>query len=289
MEYIAQICDSAGNLGKELTEEFSIMNIPFYITFDGKKYYRHNVDISDNEFLKFMENNPKKIPKTAAPNINDWYEKYDEAYKNGKKNMIVTTISPKLSGSFQNASVAKNQFEENHKDSQIEIINTQSCTCGQAALEIGIAQMIKKNLDFTVIKNKAYDALKTMSTLFSVKTLLYMKEGGRIGGATAFLGNFMNIKPIAEFSDGEVKAVKMARGRKSSIEKMSDIAVSRIKNVKNTIICTRNALCTEDEEYMIKFIKNKIGDIKIYSGTLGAVIGAHSGPGAIGVGFVEII
>ncbi|UYO99537.1 DegV family protein [Oceanotoga sp. DSM 15011] len=284
---IGQICDSASNLPDNLVKEFGILKIPFYITFDDVNFYRHNIDISDEEFFKRMEKNPKKIPKTAAPNINDWYERYEKSYKNGNKDIIVTTISPQLSGSFQNANIAKKQFLEKYKDSNIEVINSKSCTCGQAALEISIAKMIKNNFKYETVVKKAKETLNTMNTLFSVKTLKYMKEGGRIGGATAFLGKIINIKPIAEFVEGEVKAVKAVRGRKNSLNTMTKIALSRIKEPKNLIICTREALCKNDENYIIELLKESFDDIKIYSGTLGAVIGAHSGPGSIGIGFVE--
>ncbi len=81
----------------------------------------------------------------------------------------------------------------------------------------------------------------------------------------------------------------IARSRRKSLEEMVNIISDRIKDPKKVIISTRNAMCKEDEEYMIEKLKEKLNyEGEIYSGTLGAVIGAHSGPGAIGIGFTEL-
>jgi DegV family protein with EDD domain len=116
-----------------------------------------------------------------------------------------------------------------------------------------------------------------------------MKAGGRIGGATEFVGTLLKIKPISEFVDGVVKPIKAVRTRRKSLDKMVDIIADRIKNPKKVIISTRSAMFKEDEDYMIEKLREKLNyEGEIYSGMLGAVIGAHSGPGAIGIGFTEL-
>jgi len=290
MYKIAQIVDAASNLPTEILDKYNIVKIPFYITFDGKEYLVQGKDISDEEFYKKMAENPDKAPKTAAPNPEDWFNAFKEKYDKGFKEIIVTTISSELSASYQNAYIAKNDFTEKYQDSKITLIDTRTCTCGQAALEIKIAQIIKSGKKyFEEISKIAKESIKKTSTIFTVKTLKYMKAGGRIGGATQFVGTLLNIKPIMEFVNGVVKPIKAVRSRRKSLEEMVNIISDRIKDPKKAIICTRNAMCKEDEEYMIEKLKEKLNyEGEIYSGTLGAVIGAHSGPGAIGIGFTEL-
>jgi DegV family protein with EDD domain len=237
-----------------------------------------------------MSENPDSVPKTAAPNSEDWFNAFKEKYDEGYKKFIVTTISNELSASYQNAYIAKNDFIKKYEDSDITLIDSRTCTCGQAALEIKIAEMIKnEKKSFEEISEIAKSSVEKTTTIFSVKTLKYMKAGGRIGGATEFVGTLLKIKPISEFVDGVVKPIKAVRTRRKSLDKMVDIIADRIKNPKKVIISTRSAMFKEDEDYMIEKLREKLNyEDEIYSGMLGAVIGAHSGPGAIGIGFTEL-
>ena len=116
-----------------------------------------------------------------------------------------------------------------------------------------------------------------------------MKAGGRIGGATAFLGKLINIKPLCEFIDGEVHPIKAIIGRKKSLKTMIDVAISRIADINKMIIIVQNAECREDADYMCSYLREKTNNSsQIYSSNLGITVGAHSGPGAIGIGFVEL-
>lgn len=290
MKNIAQIVDSASNLPKEILEKYNIVKIPFYIIFDGENYLVQGKDITDEEFYNRMSENPDSVPKTAAPNSEDWFNAFKEKYDEGYKKFIVTTISNELSASYQNAYIAKNDFIKKYEDSDITLIDSRTCTCGQAALEIKIAEMIKnEKKSFEEISEIAKSSVEKTTTIFSVKTLKYMKAGGRIGGATEFVGTLLKIKPISEFVDGVVKPIKAVRTRRKSLDKMVDIIADRIKNPKKVIISTRSAMFKEDEDYMVEKLREKLNyEGEIYSGMLGAVIGAHSGPGAIGIGFTEL-
>ncbi|MBW7571986.1 DegV family protein [Caproiciproducens faecalis] len=285
---ICQIVDSSGNLPRKFIEENNISEIPFYFKFDKPNYYRENVDYKITEFYNHMEQYPNEIPKTSAPNIYDWLTVFEEQYARGIKNYIVTTISSKLSSSFQTAILAKQIFEEKNTDIQMKVISSNTCACGQAALEIGIAKMIASGRDFVDIVETISKMVTSVSTLFAVNSLKYMKSGGRIGGATVFLGKLIDIKPVCEFVDGVVRPIKAVRGRKNSLKTMVDVAVSRMIDINKMIIIIQNAECQEDASYII----NYLGELTNYTGQifksdLGIIVGAHSGPGAIGIGFVE--
>ncbi len=288
MDKICIVADSGGYLPKDILTKYDISLVPFYITLDGEKYLVQGKDITDKELYKKMEADPNIFPKTSAPNPEDWYNVLLEKYQKGYKNILITTMSSDLSASYNNASLAKTSFLEDYPDCDVKVFDTRTCTCGQSAMEIKLAQLIEKGKHtFEQLYEAAKNLIAKTHTIFSVKTLKYMEAGGRIGGAAKFLGVMLKINPISEFVDGVVKPIKMSRTRKKALDAMVDIAVKRIKDPKKTIICTRSALYEEDQEYLIKNLKEKLDyKGKIYRGTLEAVIGAHSGPGAIGVGFV---
>lgn len=285
---ICQIVDSSGSLPRDIIKQYNISEVPFYFKFDNTKYYRENVDYEKSEFYKHMEEYPSDVPKTSAPNIYDWLTVFEEQYSKGVKKYIVTTISSKLSSSFQTAISAKEIFEERNNDAHIEVISSNTCACGQAALEIGIAKMIDSEMDLGDIVETIHKMLKNISTLFVVNSLTYMKAGGRIGGATAFVGKLINIKPVCEFMDGVVHPIKAIRGRKKSLRTMIDVTISRIIDINKMIIIIQNAEFQEDANYMCDYLREKTNySGQIFISNLGIIVGAHSGPGAIGIGFVE--
>lgn len=285
---ICQIVDSSGSLPRDFIEQYNIREVPFYFKFDNANYYRENVDYEVTEFYKHMEEYPDEVPKTSAPNIHDWLTVFEEQYNRGARMYIVTTISSKLSSSFQTAISAKKIFEERNNDVHIEVMSSNTCACGQAALEIGIAKMIDRDRDFGAIVETIQKMVTNISTLFVVNSLTYMKAGGRIGGATAFLGKLINIKPVCEFRDGVVHPIKAIRGRKKSLTTMIDAAVSRISDINKMIIIIQSAECQEDEDYICDYLKRKVNyGGQIFNSNLGVIVGAHSGPGTIGIGFVE--
>jgi DegV family protein with EDD domain len=288
IEKIAQLVDSAGNLPREILTKYQIREVPFYYSFDRNTYFRENIDQDTLDFYRHMQQHPDQVPLTAAPNVNDWTKAFEEAYRQGYRKMIVTTISSGLSASFQNASMARDLYLSLIKDVEIELMTSTSCTCGQAAMEIKIAQMINEaQLSWQDICVRAKASINGLTTLFTVKSLVYMKAGGRIGGATAFMGKLINIKPICEFVNGAVRPVKAVRGSKKALLTMVDECCLRIKQVSNPVICIQNALCEEDESFIIDYLRSMLDyDGPIYRGMLGAVVGAHSGPGSIGIGYV---
>ncbi len=285
---ICQVVDSSGNLPREFIEQYNIIEVPFYFTFDNTNYYCENANYKITEFYKHMAEYPDEVPKTSAPNILDWLTVFEEQYAGGAKKYIVTTISPKLSSSFQTAISAKKIFEERNKDVEIKVISSDTCACGQAALEIGIAKMIDSGIEYVDIVEIIHKMVSNISTLFVVNSLTYMKAGGRIGGAAAFLGKLINIKPLCEFIDGMVHPIKAIRGRKNSLKTMIDVAVSRIIDINKMIIIIQHAECQEDADYICNYLKEKEDySGHVFNSGLGIIVGAHSGPGTIGIGFVE--
>ena len=285
---ICQIVDSSGSLPGDFIKEHKIQEVPFYFKFENTDYYKENENYDTQDFYKHMEEYPDDIPKTAAPNPHDWVKVFEEQYGNGFRNFIVTTISSKLSGSFQSAISAKTQFQDKYSDINIEVIDSHTCATGKGAFEIWIAKMIDNNREYEDILKRVYKKIPHINSLFVLNTLDYMRAGGRIGGATAFIGKVMNIKPVCEFIDGEVHVIKPSIGRRKSLMTMIDVVVSRIADINKAIITIQNAVSEKDAEYMKKYLERKTKKkIEVFGSTLGITVGAHSGPGAIGIGFIE--
>ncbi|MEN6327293.1 MAG: DegV family protein [Syntrophomonas sp.] len=285
---IAQIVDSAGSIPREIIDRYHIGEVAFHIYF-GQQEYRENIDISSQDFYEHMKQQPDQIPKTSAPGVSEWTEAFEQKYHDGYKDIIVTTIAQPLSASFQSAAIAAHAFVETYPDVNVQIVDAHTCACGQEALEIKIAGLIEPGLlDLNELVKRVKELIPRVVSLFSVNELTYMRAGGRIGGATAFLGKLINIKPVCEFVDGVVKPIKAMRSRTKALSIMVDEAVKRIKRTEEAVICVQHALCEENAEFLIAQLREKLDfGGPIYQSPVGAVVGAHSGPGAIGIGIVE--
>ncbi|HOQ10297.1 MAG TPA: DegV family protein [Syntrophomonadaceae bacterium] len=284
---IAQIVDSAGSIPRDILDRYRIKEVAFNILL-GDQQYKENITITGEELYERMIKQPQLIPKTAVPAVLDWIRAFKEKYEEGYRHFIVTTIAEPLSASLQSANMAARQFLQAHPEAKIYVLSSNTCACGQAALEIKIAQLIEQGqLSAEQLLKQVKEYLPRIISLFSVNELTYMHAGGRIGGATAFLGKLINIKPVCEFVDGIVQPIKPVRCRSKALITMADEAVKRVKHAEDKIICVQHALCPQDADFLITQLREKLNYTQpIYLSSVGAVVGAHSGPGAIGIGIV---
>ncbi|HZK43764.1 MAG TPA: DegV family protein [Syntrophomonadaceae bacterium] len=284
----ALIVDSAGSIPRDLLTKYNISEVAFHITF-GIEEYRENRTITSQEFYERMLKNPNQVPKTSVPGALEWIKAFAHRYNEGYKDLIVTTIAKPLSASIQSATMAADEFTGKHPDINIHIIDSNTCAGGQAALEIKIAKLINQGeLSAVEIVQRIKDFLPQVISLFSVNELTYMHAGGRIGGATAFLGKLIKIKPVCEFIDGVVHTIKPVRCRNKALQLLIDESVRRFDHAKDAVICVQHAFCQEDADFLISELKKKLNyHDHIYQGQVGAVVGAHSGPGAIGIGIAQ--
>lgn len=287
---ICLIVDSSSSLPRETLEQYGIGEVPFYYRFSGTEYQREHAGSGTDEFYGHMERDPRDIPKTAAPNIEDWGRTMETWYEKGARQFIIMTIASALSASLMSADQAGKQMEERHPDVQVVAFDSMTCACGLESFEIAVAEMIEAGWPFEKIVETAKSMTKAgvVTSLFTVRELTYMRAGGRIGGAAAMMGRLTGIKPVCEFIDGVVHMVKPIPGRRRSLKYMVDTAVSRMTDIEHQIISVQHALFPEDADFIVKYFHEKIGFPKrVHVSNLGIVVGTHSGPGAIGIGFVR--
>jgi DegV family protein with EDD domain len=282
------VVDSSSSLPHSAIERYGICEIPFYYKFGSGDYLRENVDGSTDDFYRHMENDPSDLPHTAAPNIYDWLNVIEERYAQGMRRFILMTISSALSSSYQTASSAKQMMEERHTDVKVEAVNANTCACGLAAFELAVAKLVDAGRPYEEIVSAITAMKDKVVSLFSVRDLTYMRAGGRIGGATAFIGQLVCIKPVCAFVGGVVKPVRAVPGRKKALKFMVDHAISKMEDPMSQVISVQNAMFPEDAQYILDYFRSRTGySGEIFSSDLGIVVGSHSGPGAIGIGFVR--
>lgn len=275
-EKIALITDSTCDLSGDLMEELSINFFPLKIIYkDGQ--YLDRIDINPEDVYQRFE---EEIPTTSMPGPAEMKEKYYDLKEKGFSHIIAIHISGGLSST---ASIAK-MVAEQIDDLTIEVIDSKLLSMGLGRLVLYARKLIDEdNYDFNEIVEKTREKINDIELYFIVKTLKYLKEGGRIGKVRGMIGEFLNIKPIISIDeDGQYYTVDKARSRKNSIEKLYKI----VENSINKGMCYVDVLHADAEREAKELLNRlqKFDNVKdMILGEISPAMIVHAGPGLIGV------
>lgn len=276
------LVDSAADISQAEAKELGISLIPLKVYFGEEEYY-DGVDLLPDQFFnKLIESDV--LPKTSQITPFRFEEEYDILTKDGDE-LVVITLSSKLSGTYQSAV----QAAEGYKD-KVFVVDSQNATIGERLVveyAIRLANEGKSASEIADILNKSKKKVKLLALL---NTLEYLKKGGRISSAVAFAGELISLKPVVSIIDGEVKLVGKALGSKRGnnllttlVEKTSGIDFSMPFGVVKS--GTDNTLLNKYVKDSAHLWQNDAYSVPAHD--IGSTIGTHVGPGAIGVAFFE--
>jgi len=278
---IQLITDSTSYIPDHIVQAHNIAIVPLSSNFNDESF----LDIP-SQFTSFYEKlrSVDYIPKSSQPSVSDIYEAFERAVKKGDQ-VIGTFLSSKMSGTYSTACMIKEQLLEAYPEAQIQIIDSAS-NCMQLGLcVLAGAKAIKEGKSFEVVLTIIEATKGKTRFIFSPDTLEYLRRGGRIGTAGAFMGQLLQVKPILTVCDGETTSLDKVRTRKKSIQYLTDTFLKDIqkRGLENVVIHHIEAL--GEAEKLKKSLEDKceLENIEIVS--IGPVIGTHVGPGAIGIAY----
>ena len=280
MSKIKILTDSASDITLEQAKEFDIGFIPICLTFDGEKVLEDKYDIGTEEFYKRLREKGD-IPKTTQITPGKFSEVFS-GYAKDYDELIVFLIGSNTSGTFQNAFNAKAEVEE-ETNLKIHLVDTQLLSMGYGYPVIRAAQMVKEGLSSEEIIAKCEAMIKSCYTLFAVETLDFLKKGGRIKTATAIIGGMLDIRPILMVTDGLVHAIEKVKGEKKVFPKFMELLAPKVAEMKNPKIIILDSDVPEKAEKLKAMVKEKLDLDVTMTGPVGVIIGAHAGPGVLGI------
>ena len=276
------LTDSASDISEKEAKELGIIMLPMEITF-GDEEYLDGVNLLPNQFYeKLIESTT--LPKTSQINSFRFNEAFEEHTKNGDE-IIAIILSSKLSGTYNSAVKASEKFKN-----QVFVIDSLSAALGERLLVQYALRLIKEGKSAQEVVDLIEKNKSKLCILAKIDTLEFLKKGGRISSAVAFAGKLLSIKPVVGLVKGEVKMLGKAMGSKNS------------QNLLNKIIEEKGGIDFSmpyatlwsglDNTALKKYIKdsshlwtNDTDNIPMY--ILGATIGTHIGPGAVGFAFFQ--
>ena len=270
------IIDSTTNVKKELMGQFGV--VPLTVHF-GDKEYVDGVTINHIEFYKKLENE-NILPTTSQPTPDAFENAFRTAVNDGCK-VVAITVASKLSGTYQSACIAAEEFGDD-----VIVVDSESVAIGAGILAetaLGLAKQGKSATEIADILNEEKKKIKIFAVL---DTLEYLKKGGRVNAAVAIAGGMLNIKPVAAIEKGEIKMAGKARGNK-----LGNAVMLQQINGTGGIDFSKPFLLgyTGTEDLLLKeFIaenRSYFNGNTIHQSFVGSVVGTHAGPGAIAVAY----
>ncbi len=281
MEKIRIITDSASDISQNTYGQITIL--PMTISF-GSEEYQDGVNLTVKEFYeKLIESD--QLPTTSLVSPVAFEEAFKKAVENGEK-VIAITMSSKLSGTYQSAMIAAENYSDN-----VFVIDSKSVAMGEQILVLRALQLIESGKSFNEIAAELEKEKENIHLIAVLDTLEYLKKGGRISKTAAFVGGALSIKPVAAIKDGVIEVIGKARGSKNG----NNFLIKEIESTSG--INFKKPLCLGYSGLSDSLLQKYIEDSKaIWQGNtdslrvapIGATIGTHVGPGAIAVAFFAV-
>ena len=275
------IIDSASDVLPNECKKLGAVHVPLTVRF-GDKEFADAVDLSHKKFYKMLTSGKEAHPTTSQVTPAAWEEAMEEIVANGDT-AVVITLSSKLSGTYQSACIAADDYE-----GKVFVVDSMSATIGERLLlQYGI-RLANEGLDAATIAEKLNEVKGKIRIFARLDTLEYLKKGGRIGAATAVVGTMLNIKPIIAVQDGVVANIAKARGAKMADKQLRDLVAKSGGIDFSKPMCTAYSGLEDDN---LKTFLAESSDMLCGSeapiATVGCVIGTHVGPGAVAIGYFE--
>ena len=260
--------------------DYDIRTIRIKIDMGDHVFKDDGTEIKADEFYKAMEEDKHLVPKTSQPSLGELIEFFEGIADEGYEEVIVTTISSKLSGTYNGICQAKEMLAD-----RINIIpfDTKTVCFNEGYFALNAAKMIKEGVDTKDILAKLEYLKSHVSIFFAVDSLECLVKNGRLSGAAGLIGKYLKIKPILRVEpDGTIQAIEKIRTTKKALEEVGNYLLEYTKghDYEAFIVYTG----TELKEFLVNTLKEKFNIEGLAEYPCSPVVGCHVGPNAIGLG-----
>jgi DegV family protein with EDD domain len=279
----AVVCDTTCYLPTDLLAERGIKEISLYVAVDGQQ--EREVEIADfDEFYERLRASESGAT-TSQPSIGDFLSVYEPLLAEGRE-VVSIHISAGISGTFEAAGQARERLiEEDKGGERLHLLDSRSAAGGMGLCALGAASAARAGADAAGTIARAEEAREDLKMWFAIDTLEYLRRGGRIGGARAWIGSALKIKPILTLEE-EITPVERVRTRARSLERLRGYMRQRHESGADGWV-VQYIQDKETADVMVEDCYEIFGCEPAFISEVGPVLGAHVGPGLLGVGSVR--
>lgn len=280
MDKIKLITDTTSDIPDNLLEKYNIDMLSIPVAIDGEGYYERE-SFTIEEFYQLLEN-CNEIPKTSRISETVYIASYEKAYHEGYTHVFNVTINAGGSGTNASAQLARNTFYKENPEAEgkidIQVVDSKTYSVAIGHGLILAAEKIEEGASAEEIAAFLEDWYNTVDIYLACYTLQYAKKSGRIGAATAFVGEMLGMRPIIRMVDGKTKTVDKLRGNLGIVDKLFQ-QYKKVRHSKDAEVMVAHGRNIEEAKRLQKLIQKDIGrEIPLYP--LGSAIMINAGPDA---------
>jgi DegV family protein with EDD domain len=272
---VAILTDSTAGIPIQWLEQYGIQVIPLRVHWEATTFL-DGVDLMPDQFYRDLPN-CKHLPTTSQPPLQNFYQAFNNLAEHSE-GILVPLISSGISGTVAMAQAAAREYDH----LSIEVIDTRTSAMGQALIILAAAKAAQQEKSLQEVKSVADRVIQRMRVFFTVETLKYLHQGGRINGASRFMGTALDIKPILTInSAGKIDALERVRTRKKVLQRMITLA-DETANGKPIHAAIAHAGDPYSAELLRAEVQRHFDCVDLVTVEFSPVIGVHLGPGAMG-------
>lgn len=281
-EKTAIVCDTTAYLPDELIASEGISRISLYVSLGVDQ--RKEIEIADYSAFFERLRASEDGATTSQPSVGDFVEIYAPLLDAGRE-IVSIHLSAGISGTYESALTARQQLiDEGRGGERIHVVDSRTGCGGMGLLVLAAAARADAGDDAEAVIARVAEARERLRMWFAIDTLEYLRRGGRIGAARAWLGSALQIKPILTLEE-EITPVERVRTRRRVFERLVKYAEELKQSGSDTWV-VQHIQDPENAQRLVERCREVMGTDPLFVSEIGPVIGAHTGPGLLGVGGV---
>ena len=271
------VTDSTAVLPPQIVAEANLRVVPLTVIISGEQG-REGIDVTPAEVARALGERRQSVT-TSRPAPAEFAEVYQELLADGAHGIVSVHISSRLSGTHEAAQLAAAEFGE-----RVRVVDSRAAGSGVGFVALAAARSARDGADVAHAAQAAEDATGRIATLFYVDTLEHLRRGGRIGAVRALVGTALAFKPILRVQEGDVVLHEKVRTSARALGRLVELAVAAAEE-SDVDIAVQHLDAEDRARELLQLLREQLGDRlhEAFVSDVGAVIGAHTGPGAIGV------
>jgi len=273
------VTDSLADINSDVAQKLGITIVPLTVLF-GREAFLDRVTMTSDEFYQRLVHG-NVWPTTTQPTPAAFAEVYNKLAEDTDE-ILVVTLSSKLSGTYQSATNAKTMLK---KKCRIEVVDSLTVAMGLGLIVISAAKAAQSGVKLSELVNLARGAMKRSHFIAYFDTLKYLAKGGRIGKAQGLLGSLLSVKPILTVKEGEMAPLTRVRSLAGGLDYLYNFVAGFGKRIEE--LAVEHTTTPEEADKLAERLGALYLKERIYRSTVSPVLGTYGGPGALAVTVLE--
>ena len=275
------ITDSCCDFTAAQYEKLGVTCVPLQVMWDGESHTHFSDEAALKDFYELLRQG--LIATTSALNPDNWFHGMEPRLRAGQ-DLLVLTVSSGISGTYQSAVIAAEELAEQYPERKIRVVDSLSGSLGEGLLLWHACRMRDAGRSLEETAAWLEENSRKVCHWVTVNDLSNLKRSGRLSSAGCLIGTVLDIKPIIRVSEeGKLVSDAKARGRKASVQMLAKKFAKARDIAAEDLVTIAHGDCPEDAALLEQILREEYGVKNIHTGYVGPILGAHTGPGVLGL------